>query len=790
MSVSLESLSCCAALVDKSGRVFRRNEAFEKLFESSSSSCDLNELKRDMLWSRLKLSQKESELASLGLLEKVKKRIWVESRSSKVWIEIRAVKSDGNAVFVEIVDVDEREKALERVKFILETSFDGFWDWWLNEDYEFMSPAFWKMFGYAPEEKEHKPSVWMDMINGDDLKVATGKLEKHIKTHGTYPYNQEVRYTHKNGSIVWVRCKGRVVEWADDGSPIRMIGTHTDITKLKEQVEESARQRSEVALAHEELRNLIRHANAPIFGVNLEGSVTEWNDSMAKVTKTAREEALNRQLVEFAANRDAAQQMSQAMAQTLSGEQLCNLLFQFLSGEEEDSRKVLLVNTTARKDLKNHTVGVFCLAQDVTELMEAREIAIREGERASAESDLNLFLAHEVRNPLAAALSSVKFAHEKVLSNPSELRTIADDLDVARTSMEYIRQLLTNLMDLTRNSASPLQIYPVSCSIREDVLKPILRMLSRVPSCVELNLSCNEPLYFEADRLRLQQVILNICANSIKFTSHGFVEVSATIDSETREVVIAVSDSGPGIPEEFQKNLFQKYAQVAGNEMRGNGVGLCLSKELVERMGGELTLDTNFCAEKNGNKGCRFVVRLPLVPCQDFEGEHIVEEEESASKRMRISEELLANCKMLVVDDDKIVRMTALRILKRICPDWTFVEACSGEEGISLLEKAQALGEPFDLVLMDHFMPLGGGKLTGAEAMQIISAQYKSDHTVLIGMSGNDLQNLYLESGARIFWTKPFPSKSSMKNDLIRVLNDSNPAKRNTQIPPLSQTFS
>jgi PAS domain S-box-containing protein len=115
--------------------------------------------------------------------------------------------------------------------FLAESSTDGVWDWNMESDYEYMSPRFWEIFGYLPEEKEHKPSAWMNMINQEDLKATLINLDKHVSSNGSTPYDQVVRYTHKNGSIVTVRCRGRVVKWSNDGKPIRMVGTHTDITK-------------------------------------------------------------------------------------------------------------------------------------------------------------------------------------------------------------------------------------------------------------------------------------------------------------------------------------------------------------------------------------------------------------------------------------------------------------------------------------------------------------------------------------------------------------------------------
>lgn len=119
-------------------------------------------------------------------------------------------------------------------KSFLEASYDGFWDWHIKDNYEYMSPRFWEMLGHDPSEKRHHPSEWQKIITGDSLKLALANFDKHVETKGKHPYSQEVEYTHKDGHIVHILCRGKVVEWDDNWNPLRMVGTHTDITKLKE----------------------------------------------------------------------------------------------------------------------------------------------------------------------------------------------------------------------------------------------------------------------------------------------------------------------------------------------------------------------------------------------------------------------------------------------------------------------------------------------------------------------------------------------------------------------------
>ena len=116
--------------------------------------------------------------------------------------------------------------------FIQETSLDGMWYWDLeNLEEEWMNPKFWRVLGYDPDEMPHKSSAWQHIINQDDLKAATENFTKHCQ-NPNHPYNQVVRYTHKNGSTVWIRCRGMAVR-DEQGKAVRMLGSHIDITESK-----------------------------------------------------------------------------------------------------------------------------------------------------------------------------------------------------------------------------------------------------------------------------------------------------------------------------------------------------------------------------------------------------------------------------------------------------------------------------------------------------------------------------------------------------------------------------
>ncbi|MDR9499826.1 MAG: ATP-binding protein [Hydrogenovibrio sp.] len=120
----------------------------------------------------------------------------------------------------------------ELFDFIQKAALDGLWYWDVERpEHEWMSPEFWRLLGYDPEEKRHLASEWQDLIHPEDLLAAQQNFDRHVADENC-PYDQVVRYQHKNGSTVWVRCRGLAIR-DQKGHAIRMLGAHNDITELK-----------------------------------------------------------------------------------------------------------------------------------------------------------------------------------------------------------------------------------------------------------------------------------------------------------------------------------------------------------------------------------------------------------------------------------------------------------------------------------------------------------------------------------------------------------------------------
>jgi PAS domain S-box-containing protein len=130
----------------------------------------------------------------------------------------------------------ELEKELAIRTAHLDLSTDGYFDWDLRSpDFEYLSPKFWKTFGYNPDEKKHSPQEWRRIVHPDDLALATKAFEEHISTGKEY--NITIRYRHSEGHWEWVICRGQAI-FDDQGNLERFVGAHQSITKLKQAQED------------------------------------------------------------------------------------------------------------------------------------------------------------------------------------------------------------------------------------------------------------------------------------------------------------------------------------------------------------------------------------------------------------------------------------------------------------------------------------------------------------------------------------------------------------------------
>jgi len=248
------------------------------------------------------------------------------------------------------------------------------------------------------------------------------------------------------------------------------------------------------------------------------------------------------------------------------------------------------------------------------------------GKAAKRERDLNDFIAHEVRNPLAAAMSACSFVSSEVLDEkqpmvpPERYESVKEDFEIIDSSLHFINDLLRNMLDMQRAGSKQLKIDLAPTHVMNDILRPVDCMLHRRGANFKVILECDDNLMIMTDSLRLKQIVLNLARNSVKFVERGFIRLKAmTVPDEdglngATKVRLCIEDSGPGIPLEKREQLFGKFQESLDSLHQGTGIGLSLCKQLSSLMGGKLWIDDSYESGLFDCPGARFVVDLNTPP--------------------------------------------------------------------------------------------------------------------------------------------------------------------------------
>jgi PAS domain S-box-containing protein len=589
-----------------------------------------------------------------------------------------------------------------------------------------------RMLGYSAEELLALP--WKAISHPDDVTVsleAMARLERDRPEWVEY----EKRYLDKQGRIVWVRIRISRTTGSSEGWEF--------VTHL-EDITERRRGEEAIRASEERVRLLMDSTAEAIYGIDLQGYCTFANSACLRMLGYADAQTVIGKQVHVLCHHMHADGSNYPVDE-------CRIHQSFRKGEGvhvDDEVLWRADGTSFPAEYWSHpvidngkVVGSVVAFLDITTRKRAEEELVKAKELAEAanvaKSRFLANMSHEIRTPMNGVVGMARLLMDSDL--PAEQRRYAE---VVRNSAETLKSLLDHVLDLSKIEAGKVTLEHLDFGLRR-VLEGVVEMLAMGAGRKGLELTClvapETPCLLRGDAGRLRQIVSNLAANAVKFTDRGDVAIRVKpADDGGRTVTLrfSITDTGIGIPKDRAGALFSPFVQADESTTRkygGTGLGLTISKQLVEMMGGRIGF------ESEEGRGSTFWFTA-------------VFEKQPAAAATQLNHEVAAQegeaggVKVLVLDDRENNRQVVSTLLK----SWGYrlSEAEDGTVAMGLLYRAALDGDPFEIAIVDKEMP----GTNGEEVVRRIVADplLKGTTTLLMTPFGEPVSAMSLHASRRI----------------------------------------
>lgn len=435
----------------------------------------------------------------------------------------------------------------------------------------------------------------------------------------------------------------------------------------------------------------------------------------------------------------------------------------------EQLKEVIFKQTTFNK-LRNLQIR-----QQIELAQKEKEVAER---TAQLKQQFMANMSHEIRTPMNAIVGMTRLLLSK---DPKEdqLRY----LKAIQQSADTLLVIINDILDLSKIEAGKIVIEETDFSIEEivDGVKDMLLLKAEEKGLgFNVNIDAQIPNRLIGDPTRINQILINLAGNALKFTYEGQVDIDVRLKAKEGKnywVQFDVTDTGIGIAPEYVDKIFESFTQAGTDVTRkfgGTGLGLTISKQLVSLMKGKISVVSAL------GKGTTFSVVIPFVESE-------IQIHSGKDQKINIaSMSQLKNIKLLLVEDNEFNQMVAEDTLRELVPGVQIDIAVNGEEAVEMVKQ-----KLYDVVLMDIQMPV----MDGVTATKIIRKNLPTpaNATKIIAMTANVLQEdvqKYFDVGMNAYVSKPFHSDelllkmaSVMDGKITDIMTEKEPQGKDEHIP-------
>lgn len=708
---------------------------------------------------------------------------------------VRDADGEIRSVVASFADITEHREQSKRMQMVIDGAGLGTWDWDLRTGHVVFNEHWAGMLGYSLSEIAPHVSTWESLVHPEDMPDMRRTLTAHLEGR-TAEFRKEVRMRRKDGSWSWGLTAGKVTTRDEEGSVIRVMGMHVDISsqKLAEEELHMAKSNAETALRE---MNALRSAldeHSLLSVTDARGRIIDVNTGFLRISGYSREELLGQDHRMLNSGVHDKQFWTNVWRTISSGKtwrgEVCN---------RRKDGALYWVNSTIvpYRSADGRIERYVSIRFDITAQKAAEEALVSAQAQAeaanAAKSEFLANMSHEIRTPMTAILGFTDLLAVEGSRDSQPLRRL-EYIETIRRNGEHLLEIINDILDISKIEAGKMSIELVPTS-PVNLIHDVLSLMDVRAKAKGLRLEAvfenAVPEFMQTDPVRVRQILVNLVGNALKFTEMGQVLLSVRTDFANQRIYFTVSDSGIGMTQAQIDRLFGAFVQADASTTRkfgGTGLGLRISKRLAEMLGGDIHVESEL------GEGSCFTATImtgnlegvstlePLSARAAVRDVLMVPARSTDASKPPEAELVLAGMRILLAEDGPDNQRLIGHFLRKAGAEVIVVE--NGKLAVesltidNTLEGALLVPPLFDLCVTDMQMP----EMDGYAATRLLRA--KGSTLPIVALTANamssDMQRC-LDAGCDDYATKPI-DKHSLVQTCVRWAKLGNARNRGVEL--------